>query len=80
MNGNQSKGRRNQKSIVDPATKLMVKMAIPLDGKRTFFVSKGMAETFRRQSVLQRREEILHKRNSSSCGKGAFSWKDLISG
>ena len=78
MNRNQSKGRRHHRSIVDPATKLMVKMAIPLDGKRTFFVSHGMAEAFRRQSVIDRREEILQKRSKSG-GQVAFNWKDLIS-
>jgi hypothetical protein len=66
-------------ALIDPATKLMVKMAIPINGKRTFFISKNMAEAFRKQSVLERREEILLKRSSAADeGKEPFNFKLCI--
>ena len=73
--------RRQRRGAVDPATKLMVRMAVPIDGKRTFFVSERMAEAFRRESVLKRREEILRRRSGderSGDNGPAFKFKRLL--
>ena len=51
------------KTGIDNATKLLVRMALPIDGKRSFFVSRNSAEIARRELVLERRKKILERRD-----------------
>ncbi|KAG1665932.1 hypothetical protein FOA52_004522 [Chlamydomonas sp. UWO 241] len=47
---------------LDPATKLMVRMAVPLHGRRLFFVSRDSAEMIRQALVLERYAAIREAR------------------
>ncbi|GAX77942.1 hypothetical protein CEUSTIGMA_g5384.t1 [Chlamydomonas eustigma] len=56
-----SQARGPQLSL-DPATKLLVQLAVPVEGMRFMFTSKDTAEGIRKALVLERYEEILEQR------------------
>ena len=60
------RARRNQSShgaVIDGATQLLVRTAVPIKGRRPFFISKESAEFTRQALIMEKRNSILEKRS-----------------